>query len=715
MLNTETEQKPGFVTVGGIAETRTMAVIEDTDWDITTYRQAHESDEHWQLKEEFMEAHKSIIPEDRLVCLAQVYQNVELLGCRYSDEIMEQVAELGRDINNSYRESKKNKLQRTFVKASDAAESRAKGKKTTRYASELPLDNRKDDDLSKRGTRNTTHRDNSNSDNNSNGDENSNGDNNSNGDENSNGDDNSNGDKSVRKKKKIITKRTPDGVVEATTTTTNTPVEDKDNNPITNIGPGPINMKLLATIQKYQKATEQSVKQQQQQQQQQKIQQQNPPSSQTGKSLNAKIQFMKQQPQQQPQPQPQPPYQNPSSSQTGRKLNAKMQFVKQEQPNPNPASSQELQGMTQASSNTPRLPGSDRCALTEPTTEYRESLHPLSKMIIVQRDYLQEPAIGALRCSASLSSVPLKLEWNTKERMCSAWVNRFLVATATGIGKKETMRAVATKTLEELIKHCYTIRVLKRHESDDCVTMDEVSNEGESYSMNMNNNESEIINESESSSNKGTKKKKKQNSPSLDTPLDENSLGNKLLRMMGWTGGGLGKEGKGITEPIRPVQIFGRDGLGHEARVKSNTTAAPGIPNDGVGRGMYGGGGGALIPGRGGALIPGGGGGLGVSGGVPTATSVHFQKKIKAVIQEFINNPVAEDISFSNEFTSDQRKMIHQLAQKRQLKSRSYGVAPNRYLVVSRKFSPKQLLQTLLRNGPTDKYEVIPPTTLCND
>ncbi|KAK4308778.1 hypothetical protein Pmani_019535 [Petrolisthes manimaculis] len=599
-------------TVGGI--TGTMAVVEDTDWDINTYRQAHESDEHWQLKEEFMEAHKSILPEDRLVCLAQVYQNVELLGCRYSDEIMEQVAELGRDINSGYREGKKNKLQRTFVKASDAAESRAKGKKTTRYTSELSVNK------PRRGKRNATQRDNNNTnnDNNSNGDENSNGDNNSNGDENSNGDD-GNGDE------------------------------------------------------------------------------------------------------------------NP-----GRKLNAKIQFVKPDlpKPNPNPAISQILQGTTTTtlpSSNTPRLPGGDRYALTEPTNEYRESQHPLSKMIIVQRDYIQEPAIGVLRCSASLSAVPLKLEWNAAQRMGSAWVNKFLVATAKGSTKKGTMKTVAIKTLEELIKHCYTIRVLKRRESDDCVTMDEVSNEEETYNINMNNNECEIIYEGESSStsnnnnnnnsnnNMLTKKKKKQKGTSLDTPIDDNSLGNKLLRMMGWTGGGLGKEGKGITEPIRPVQIFGRDGLGHEGRTKSNnnnntnTTATGVVP----GRGMYGGvggggagvGGGAIIPGRGGVGV-GVVGGPGIATGFPTTTTIHFQKKIKAVIQEFNKNPFAEDISFSSEFTSDQRKMIHQLAQKSKLKSRSYGQAPNRYLVVSKKFSPKQLLQTLLRNGPTDKYEVVPPTTV---
>lgn len=54
----------------------------DTCWDIESYRAPYESDEHWALKREFMEAHKDRIPEVRLICLAQVFVNIELLGCR---------------------------------------------------------------------------------------------------------------------------------------------------------------------------------------------------------------------------------------------------------------------------------------------------------------------------------------------------------------------------------------------------------------------------------------------------------------------------------------------------------------------------------------------------------------------------------------------------------------------------------------------------------
>ena len=54
----------------------------DQDWDIEKYRQPYEPVEHWKLKEEFMKCHKNKFPQERLICLAQAYVNITLLGCR---------------------------------------------------------------------------------------------------------------------------------------------------------------------------------------------------------------------------------------------------------------------------------------------------------------------------------------------------------------------------------------------------------------------------------------------------------------------------------------------------------------------------------------------------------------------------------------------------------------------------------------------------------
>lgn len=54
----------------------------DTDWDTDKYKVPYESDEHWQLKKEFIDAHKTEYPEDRLICLAQCFFNIEFMGTR---------------------------------------------------------------------------------------------------------------------------------------------------------------------------------------------------------------------------------------------------------------------------------------------------------------------------------------------------------------------------------------------------------------------------------------------------------------------------------------------------------------------------------------------------------------------------------------------------------------------------------------------------------
>lgn len=56
--------------------------INEKDWDVEKHKLEHECDEHWELRKSFLEAHKDRFPEEQLVCLAQVFTNVELLGCR---------------------------------------------------------------------------------------------------------------------------------------------------------------------------------------------------------------------------------------------------------------------------------------------------------------------------------------------------------------------------------------------------------------------------------------------------------------------------------------------------------------------------------------------------------------------------------------------------------------------------------------------------------
>lgn len=68
-----------------------------------------------------MSAHKDKFSEDETVCLARVFTNIEFLGCRYSAEVMTQIAHLSSGIVDSYRRSRQDRLKRTFVNADQAA------------------------------------------------------------------------------------------------------------------------------------------------------------------------------------------------------------------------------------------------------------------------------------------------------------------------------------------------------------------------------------------------------------------------------------------------------------------------------------------------------------------------------------------------------------------------------------------------------------------
>lgn len=100
-----------------------------TDWDVEKYRREYESEEHWQLRKRFMDVHKDKFPEDKLVCLAQVFTNMEFMGCKYPSETMIMVGELSQEVAKEFRADRANRLKRTFVTASDAAEARAKGRR----------------------------------------------------------------------------------------------------------------------------------------------------------------------------------------------------------------------------------------------------------------------------------------------------------------------------------------------------------------------------------------------------------------------------------------------------------------------------------------------------------------------------------------------------------------------------------------------------------
>lgn len=51
--------------------------------DLDKYKNPNETEKEWRLKSQFIERFQDKFEEDRLICLAQCYVNVETMGCRY--------------------------------------------------------------------------------------------------------------------------------------------------------------------------------------------------------------------------------------------------------------------------------------------------------------------------------------------------------------------------------------------------------------------------------------------------------------------------------------------------------------------------------------------------------------------------------------------------------------------------------------------------------
>lgn len=142
--------------------------------------------------------------------------------------------------------------------------------------------------------------------------------------------------------------------------------------------------------------------------------------------------------------------------------------------------------------------------------------------------------------------------------------------------------------------------------------------------------------------------------------IKEDNIGNQLLRKMGWTGGGLGREGDGISEPIKVKEQFSREGLG--------------LDTDRAGH-----------------------------------RHQLSKRDIEDIIRNYASSERQDDLRFSTELNNDERKQIHQISQKYGLRSKSYGQGRQRFLIVSRKVHKDQLIGQLLQEGQVGRYELVKP------
>lgn len=265
--------------------------------------------------------------------------------------------------------------------------------------------------------------------------------------------------------------------------------------------------------------------------------------------------------------------------------------------------------------------------------EKRMRLAPGLKEVLAEFVVMEQVtanAVTTLQLSASMCHYELSYEFldlPDRKSCCKVSLNGNVLADFVGESEVSSKLEAAEVALKMLKENCYTV-VYKQMEERDA--NDSVQREA-------------VIGDA----------LQKQAIP-------ESNLGNRLLKKIGWTGGGLGKQGNvGIVEPVSLESVINREGLG--------LSAMKGIPKD-------------------------------------------FPQKISNIIQEYMHSEKQEDLVFSPTFTKEERAIIHQQSRKYHLRNKSHGQNEDRYLVLSRKRAPLELVAHIRANGgETNKYILKPP------
>lgn len=321
-------------------------------------------------------------------------------------------------------------------------------------------------------------------------------------------------------------------------------------------------------------------------------------------------------------------------------------------------STRRLEASEDLSGTTPRLP-SNKSAInmevpssnnisccTDSNFEVRglkriNGIKPLEDFVIFEPMHLQKVGKESdiLRGSAIFSHMILDYEYSFSEILfenvrCILRVENVILADVKGVFKFEAGRSASVQALQKLKRICWTIKVKQAVNAVKPCT--EISRE---YLLSKTNaTESEEI--------------------------KSDNIGHKLLCKMGWSGGGIGKDGSGISEPVFLNKVKNRQGLGHTS---------------------------------------------------PNEVNKDFRKRVIKVIQKFAASTNEEDIAFSCDFNNEERRIIHIESTSLGFRSKSRGKGEERYLILSRKRSANELLDYLMSvGGETAQYLLIGPGQDCD-
>jgi len=240
-----------------------------------------------------------------------------------------------------------------------------------------------------------------------------------------------------------------------------------------------------------------------------------------------------------------------------------------------------------------------------------------------------------IRRSADFNHMLLEYEYFFKggERetvRCVCRVENVILADVKSHSKLAARNIAADEGLRKLKESCWIIKTKRAFDADSKISKEEMLNElGD-----------------------------------VDTTIKQDNVGHKLLSKMGWSGGGVGKDGSGISTPVEVTSVVNRQGLG-----------------------------------------------LGTHKGITD----EFRKKIHDVIEEYAASCNQDDLVFDYTFGLEERLIIHDECRRMNLKSKVKGKGRNRYLRARRKRSVKELFSLIMSSGgETPRYLLVPPGQDCD-
>jgi len=235
---------------------------------------------------------------------------------------------------------------------------------------------------------------------------------------------------------------------------------------------------------------------------------------------------------------------------------------------------------------------------------------PVHKFILVTLDYVEdENSYCVLQRSACFSKMNIQLNYQNSNNSFEVRIQNFTVCVEYSSKESEARKIACDTALQILSDNCYTVQLKNKFTS--------------------NGTEVDII-DVEDNTKVGGK----------SGAISGSNIGHKMLAMMGWSGGGLGQDGTGRSEPITAEYVFGRQGMGFKEF----------------------------------------GGNLGKV----------FKMKIEKIIKEYIGTPGFHDLVFTTGFDNPQRAEMHKVAKRYGLKSKSFGKGEDRHLTIRKKIDPAE-------------------------